>query len=676
MCETGDIETQLADAGRELAPVGAALQRRRLLSALFGQEVQAPRIGRYRVLETLGDGGMGIVYAAHDPELDRPVALKLLHGVHDSATLLDEARALARLTHPNVVPVYDVGVSEERVFLAMEWVRGSTLRAWLATPRSVGEVVEIMVAAGRGLSAVHAAGIVHRDFKPDNVLVGDDGRVRVTDFGLARGDGQRSGPAIAGTVAYMAPEQARSEPIDERADVHAFAVTLDEVLDAAIDNADGTKAFDLDALRRVSRRGRAEQPAARWPSMDAVLAALERASRRRFDRVRFTAVVLAIGVPLAWAWPTPGPTSPTRDPVQDRSDDGEAELAGARRLLDEGRYPDARDALRLAYESAVQRSAAKPAARAAIELVFVTGHLLADAEAGELWARHAEAQLSRMDETRALSAELARNRGIVAQSQGRVEDARDHFAAALALRLAEHGPVHPSVGHAYENLATLAFERGDYESSRESYEIALTTLASTLGPRDPAVAMVLDDLGNAIEELGDRERATRLYRAASALRETLPAAHPHRAVSWANLGTAARREGRLDDAERFHREALAIRRRALGSMHPNVGISLADLAEVLEERGDIDEAIELLSRARVILEHSHGPEHRRTARVLGQLAELQAERGQIATALPLAMRASEVLSHSLPPSHPHRRHAAARVEALREAELSRERSDP
>ena len=151
-------------------------------------------MGRYILLEVLGAGGMGVVYSAYDPELDRRIAIKLLHPRPDGrdttvgqARLMREAQAMARLAHANVLPVYDVGTVGNRVFFAMEQVKGQTLRSWhQSRPRTWREVLAVFVQAGSGLAAAHAAGIVHRDFKPENVLIGNDGRVRVTDFGVAR----------------------------------------------------------------------------------------------------------------------------------------------------------------------------------------------------------------------------------------------------------------------------------------------------------------------------------------------------------------------------------------------------------------------------------------------------------------------------------------------------------
>jgi eukaryotic-like serine/threonine-protein kinase len=151
-------------------------------------------VGRYVLLQPIGQGGMGIVYGAYDPELDRKVALKVLHrdqshrdnDTQGALRLVREARAMASSSHPNVVSVHDVGTVRGRVFIAMELVDGQSLTQWLAAqPRPWREVVRVFVEAGRGLAAAHTVGMVHRDFKPDNVLVGKDGRVRVTDFGLA-----------------------------------------------------------------------------------------------------------------------------------------------------------------------------------------------------------------------------------------------------------------------------------------------------------------------------------------------------------------------------------------------------------------------------------------------------------------------------------------------------------
>jgi eukaryotic-like serine/threonine-protein kinase len=218
-------------------------------------------VGRYVILDRVGTGGMGVVYSAYDPELDRKVALKLLRPDRDPSSgdagrlrLLREAQAIARLSHPNVVAVFDAGSFGDQVFVAMEFVEGWTLRQWLEEKQpGWREILERFLLAGWGVAAAHAAGLVHRDFKPDNVLLGKDGRVRVVDFGLARpagklesvtegGDlpGSGSGAILGspltqwgvalGTPAYMAPEQLRGEAADARSDQFSFCVSLYEAL--------------------------------------------------------------------------------------------------------------------------------------------------------------------------------------------------------------------------------------------------------------------------------------------------------------------------------------------------------------------------------------------------------------------------------------------------------------
>jgi eukaryotic-like serine/threonine-protein kinase len=270
-------------------------------------EPRAPiRIARFELRERLGRGGVGVVFAAFDPELDREVALKLLRSDrslgNDRERLMREARAMARLAHPNVVPVYEVGEDQGRVFLAMERVAGHTARDWLASARpSWRDIVRVYVQAGRGLVAAHAAKLVHRDFKPDNVLVGADGRARVTDFGIA--DATDAG-SYGGTPAYMAPEQRALAPIGPAADQYAFAVSLYEALygkrpTTPLEPPTGN------VPRRIFvalQRALAEDPTARWPSLTELLDAIEHPPRRRTLRIiGWTLIALVLAVALIGA---------------------------------------------------------------------------------------------------------------------------------------------------------------------------------------------------------------------------------------------------------------------------------------------------------------------------------------------------------------------------------------
>ncbi|EDM80120.1 serine/threonine kinase family protein [Plesiocystis pacifica SIR-1] len=354
--------------------------RNSVAAKLFGAAADPVRIGRYTVLERLGAGGMGVVYSAYDTELDRKIAIKLLRGVDsggaDHSRLKREAQALAKLSHPNVVQVYDVGSFREQVFVAMEFIEGKTLRDW--EPRegpSSEALVQILATfdeAGRGLAAAHAAGLVHRDFKPDNVLVGNDGRVRVLDFGLARGANDEPEPtspsasdstlvaglvaglessdslnqpltqtgAILGTPAYMAPEQHMGRRADARSDQFAFCVALWEklygqrpftarsvrqlamvVIEGKVREPSSPKYTVPPYLRRALERGMSVDPDERWPSMEVLLAALSRdpRKRRRWIVSSVAAASMVLGA-VAWLMLRPEGPGPC--------DGGERELVG------------------------------------------------------------------------------------------------------------------------------------------------------------------------------------------------------------------------------------------------------------------------------------------------------------------------------------------------------------
>ena len=297
-------------------------------------------IGRYQIEGELGRGGMGMVYIGWDADLQRKVAIKVLRDSRDGAAsrarLLREARAMAKLSHPNVVTVFEVGSHEGRDFIALELVEGKSLADWLLAPRTNAEILRVFVEAGRGLAAAHAAGMIHRDFKPENVLVRSDGRALVTDFGLVRhglAEAHSSNPsrsilpapdgaaetladsisddaaraptaldagseeltqtgALLGTLGYIAPEQYRGRA-DARSDQFAFCVALwaalsgkspfaghshDDMVDA-IERGPSSTGQVPSRVRAVLVRGLAADPDARWPTMDALLRELERPRR-------------------------------------------------------------------------------------------------------------------------------------------------------------------------------------------------------------------------------------------------------------------------------------------------------------------------------------------------------------------------------------------------------------
>ncbi len=308
-------------------------------------------VGRYSLLSPLGQGGMGVVYKAYDPQLDRSVALKLLRrrelpGVVPSEAdlhLLREAQTLARLAHPNVVAVHDAGLSRQGVFIVMDLCDGQTLGDWLMeAPRAESEIVEVFLAAGRGLAAAHAEGLVHQDFKPSNVLVGADRSVRVLDFGLAHmaelevtrkqpcmpvdgrlsftaGDPWQEEAAVMGTPAYMAPEQLLGGRIDSRCDQYALCLCLHQALfgrvlvDVDVDVDDpsqvvlerqrrlradlrGSRHRSVSArVRRALERGLALEPVGRFETMAELIAALEPSRPRSRSWIAASTLVMGFG---------------------------------------------------------------------------------------------------------------------------------------------------------------------------------------------------------------------------------------------------------------------------------------------------------------------------------------------------------------------------------------------
>ncbi len=354
-----------------VAAIDAEHLRNSVAAKLFGAAADPVKIDRYTVLKRLGAGGMGVVYSAYDDQIDRKIAIKLLRGVDqdkssDRDRLAREAKALGKLEHPNVVAVYDVGEFRGQVFVAMQFVEGKTLREWEPDVGSeVAQTLEKFAQAGRGLAAAHAAGLVHRDFKPDNVLVGADGAVRVLDFGLARGLDDAPDPAIEGTLdrgdtmeshdsrreqltrtgailgtpAYMAPEQHLGLRADARSDQFAFCVALWEKLYGerpfrgtsmralALAVTEGTIPEPSKAravpqwIRRALERGLCVSPERRWPDMHALLAALANDPRKR-RRGWIAGVGILVIVAAATTWFL------TRAAGPDPCEGGEQRLAG------------------------------------------------------------------------------------------------------------------------------------------------------------------------------------------------------------------------------------------------------------------------------------------------------------------------------------------------------------
>ena len=686
-------------------PTADAAQRggARLLRAEF---LQGARIGRYIVSGVLGSGGMGVVAAAYDPTLDRKVAVKLIHARHRDDVgyrlrLEREAQAMAKLSHPNVVTIYEVGEHDGDLFLAMEFIKGRDLRAWSQDRRTHWrQVLGVFIQAGQGLAAAHRVGIVHRDFKPANVFVGDDGRVRVGDFGLARqgaevGDeaaetreralaspgslplGQvltRAGSRI-GTPAYMAPEQLEGGTTDARTDQFAFCVALWEALY-------GQRPFEGDNesellasiaagrrvpppaghqvpswVRRALDRGLSVSPDERYPTTEGLLAALQADPTRRR---RITALVVA------------------------------AALAGA-------------GTLGLRYRLESQQVAACEAEGASIDAVWnaavelklrqgllATGVSYAEATADRV-VPYLAAQARAWQTGRTEACLDARVRGTwdeatLERSRWCLEERRIELATLVA-ELSHASP------RSVPNAVFAAAGLSRLEPCRDAHRLALSPAL----PKDwLGVEAVLVKLSHAdaVQVSGEYERALAAAREALASAEAL--ASP-RLVATALLkqgrmlglsGKYTEAEAALEDAYfraleagalEVAAEAAVMLSAAVGYVQarPNEGrwwsrhatsilsllglpeddllraYALGSLASVQEAAGAYAEAKELGQRSLVIYEKSLGPDHPSVATALNNLASAYGLTGDYAQAKERYERALAIREHVLGPDHPY-----------------------
>jgi tetratricopeptide (TPR) repeat protein/tRNA A-37 threonylcarbamoyl transferase component Bud32 len=686
-------------------------------------------VGRYTVLSTVGRGAAGVVVAAFDPQLDRKVALKFLHRRlatdADHERLRSEAQALARLTHTNVIRVHDVGTFEGRVFMATEYVDGRDLASWRAERRpGWREVIDVMLAAGEGLAAAHAAGLVHRDFKPRNVLLGSDGRPRVTDFGLARGyEDQPSAVArsahdhdddaahdidpeaslersfdglltrtgvLAGTPAYMAPEQLEGAPADPRADQWSFCVSLHELLwgQRPFEGGDlrglaaAIRAGRLTpppafprvpaGVRRVLRQGLSNDPARRFPSIDALLVALRRAAhwRRRAGWLALPAA-LSLTATAAIAWPSPPPHAVDYCEEHDRRLDalwGPAQHdAIERAFVDTGlpyaptawaRVRDHVDGFAEAWRTA-ERDACEAEARgepvgermlclhrrfqglrslvellsqadaAVVEHAVEAAQALETIESCESDGRPAPpADPETREQLEALDDVLARAR--VAGRAGRRDESL--ALAKEAVRMADSLRLRWPQAEARFAEAIAADDDGDGKAALVAFEAAFS--AGIAAGHDDVVARSALGMAGLVARVGDFEAADRWLELAAAAIDR----HGDRDGELASALESTR--GRTD----FHRgdfeSALAHFRRTLeldqaagrgdgpsqGSTHLNVGLALSSL-------GRNEDALVSLDDALAREQHHYGQAHPRAVRVLNSLCHVRSYAGRIDAAI-------------------------------------------
>ncbi len=660
----------------------------------IGALAPGARVDRYQILGGVGRGGMGEVYAAYHPDLDRRIALKVVsemgaNAPERRARLLREARAIARLSHPNVVAVHDAGTVDDRVYIAMEFVEGETVEAWMrAKARNWREIMDVFVAAGRGLAAAHAAGIVHRDFKPQNVMIDRDGSVRVMDFGLARlaeepveasedriDADSRPRPAtvtktgaLVGTIAYMAPEQFRGEPLDARADQFSFCVAFYEALYgsrpvlAHVQAADGERETSRRAgvpawLRAVVSHGLADNREQRFASMDDLIRALVQGRTRPRRRAVGTSVGLALALVafggwraarggriscqapaarLAAAWSGHDDArrqSIHRAFVAPGRPSVETSWHRVSRALDDyvgkwsGMYVDTCEATHLRGEQSGEvLDLRMTCLNDNLDQVQALTTVLAGADsttiAGAVAATHELTPVSRCADVVLLRSAVPLPRD--QRTLDAVRALRSSLREAQALRDVANFPeagkrakaIQPQVeATGYRPLLAELLELigcsvadNDPASAEKILQQALFTALAARD--DAAAARAAVSLIYVTGALLDRRQDAELWlHLSESILDRVGPGH-ERTRSWAlnNFGSVLLMTGELDRAERLIRRGLTLKEQVLGKDHPDVAISLLNLAAVLEEEGRAREALEVADRALDVHSRNAGPE--------------------------------------------------------------------
>lgn len=682
-------------------------------------------IGRYVLRRVIGQGGMGVAYEAVDPELHRVVAVKVLQSKlegHQDRLLL-EAQAMAKLTHPNVVTVHDVGREGDRVFIVMALVDGANLRQWLAAqPRTIEQIVLAFERAGDGLIAAHAQGLVHRDFKPENVFVGKDERVWVGDFGLAMAadPAGQGGGAVEGSLAYMAPEQREGGAVDARSDQFSFCVALGEAAKAA----PRTPRW----LGRIVERGTRANPDARFPTMRAVVDALQKGRRGvRGERVVVAAVLVAlVGLASVAAW------SNARERARIatcRATDDEAlaawstdvrERTAALFLATESPLAEATwrsvgstlDAYATAwrdgharmcqasvepshpgYTATLQREACLNE-RLRVLRSIATGLQRVDAPMLEQVPNMLQLlpRVNLCDDARALGdgAPLPR-----AEQTAQVDDVRHRLALAttilaagryqegLELATEAHRDAQ-AIGHlplVADAWLTLGTAHGRLGHAPES-ESALHQAVSAASAGHATTALVRAWIGLmhfAGYDSRKYDDGVRYGTYARTVLDGMPEAFELDAerLLWSRAILVERK--RFDEALAISRSELALVETHFGPSHRSTAAALDGFAGILAGQCKPREALDPQLRSCRILEQEFGTPHPQVALCLGNLASLHAQLGEHTLALPLKRRALAMFAEV--PGHPnhvamaHRNMARSLLELGRAADASKELDD-
>ncbi len=646
------------------------------------------KIRHFRVTELLAKGGIGDVYVAYDERLRRKVALKALRLQHRpnaevKTRLLREARILSKLDHPHICRIYDLLEEEDSDILVLELIEGRSLKQALAE-EDLGEAqkMKIAVQVAEALAAAHGQGVIHRDLKPDNVMLAPSGDAKVLDFGLSRTMGDDAtltiqGPqrfedlddaavrareeryrrlktrmgSIMGTVAYMSPEQAQGEPATAASDMYSLGLVYHELFT-------GESPYDPDIklttmLIKVSQA--ATHPVT---GVDPDLAALIERLRSLPAAARSSA--LDVGDRLRWIR-----RKPRRRRQRILRGLAMAFLVLVAAVLGFQAHRIGREAQRANREA--ERASQEAEAARQVSHFLVDLFELSDpgkVRGATITAREildgGAQRLAELAGQPQIQARLMDAIGTVYGKLGLFEQAVPLLEGALESRREVLGTEHLETADSQVNLAFLYWQHGRFDDAIPLYEQSIDTRRRLLGPDHPDLADSLSGLGIVYWNQGRYDDAEPLYRRSLEIRErALGKHHPKVATSLDNLAIVYKDQQRLDAAEPLYRRAVRLREKALGADHPDVAISLNNLGELLFDQQRFTEARPLYERATAIWEKALGSEHFAVGVGLVNLGNVHLEQSNLRPALELYDRALAIFESALGPEHPYVGYALA-----------------
>ena len=677
------------------------------------------QLGSIRIVELLGRGGMGDVFLGFDEMLRRQVAVKAIRREHRPSAearvrFLREARVLSRLEHPNICRIYNYIEGEDSDYLVLELIRGDKLGVAIQSGLTQDKRAAIADQVASVLVAAHGQGVIHRDLKPDNVMLTGEGQVKVLDFGLARtvADPVQIGPAraaqppcdldaptvvvadggsrdegsgvtrlgtILGSPGFMSPEQARGEAATAASDIYSFGLLLQVlftgrppfdpdstadalILQARIGESKPVGGIDADLVTLIKRM-KSLEPAARPSAVDVAdrLAQVRDKPRRRRRRALVSAALVALalfGAVMTYQAVRIGREAERANREARAASEVAQFLVGLFRVSDPGEARGntitAREILDRGAARVEKELAGEPLLQARLQHTMggVYSALGLYAPARELLARALATRERLLDRDHPdVAASLIALAG-VASGQGDYDEAVTMLERALPIRERAFGADHPEVAATLNDLAAVHYRQGRYEESERLVLRALAIREREPGEHRADVAESLNDLGLTLFELGRLAEAEQALQRALALKEaSLGPDHPDLIATISNLAILQLQLGRPEAAVPLFERALAVAEKTLGPDHPQVAQALVNLAYCLKEQGQLDQAEGLYRRALVALEARVGPAHPDVATALDNLAMVYVAQKRYREAEPLVRRALAIERAALGDRH-------------------------